>query len=147
MSWRAKTAILGAITVLVSGAATAAEVRDQTRPAVVALPQAKVYGYATPVIVVSQGEDVTFSNIDTDLHDVVHDVETDGFGSERMLRWCRGEKEDGHDHSQACPLFWTPLLGLGDTARIRGLGNVEPGETYTFFCTRHHGMKGRLIVR
>lgn len=121
----------------------------ETRPAAVALPQAKSYGYATPVIVVEVGEEVTFTNLDTDLHDVVQDTETDGFGAKKMMRWCEPSAGGGHKHGKAndCPLFWSGLIGLGDTTRILGLDNVESGRTYSFFCSRHHGMKGQLIVR
>lgn len=146
---KAIAVVIGAGIVVVGATPVGAGALDQTRPAAIALPQAKVYGYATPVIVISKGEQVTFTNLDTDLHDVVQDVETDGFGSEKMRRWCRNDDDRGHahDHGDACPVFWSGLVGLGDTTRILGLNNVEPGTTYTFFCTRHHGMKGQLIVR
>jgi hypothetical protein len=45
------------------------------------------------------------------------------------------------------PLFNTPLIGLGQTARVRGLENVVSGQTYGFFCTLHPGMRGQLAVR
>ncbi len=101
------------------------------------------------MIVVEVGEEVTFTNLDTDLHDVVQDTETDGFGAKKMMRWCEPSASRGHKHGKAkdCPLFWSGLIGLGDTTRILGLDNVESGKTYSSFCSRHHGMKGQLIVR
>ncbi len=144
----ALVAILGATLILAGPARVDAGTQERTRPAAIALPQAKVYGYATPVIVVSKGEEVTFTNIDTDLHDVVQDTETDGFGAKKMMRWCEPGVE-GHDHEggDVCPLFWSGLIGMGDTTRILGLKKLESGKTYSFFCTRHHGMKGKLIVQ
>jgi plastocyanin len=119
------------------------------RPGAFALPQAKVTGYATPVIVVERGEEVTFTNLDLEKHDVVQDVETDGFGSKKRMPWCKKKKADahGHHHASDCPIFWSKLTGLGDTTPILGLQNVKSGEVYSFFCTLHHGMKGKLIVR
>jgi plastocyanin len=116
---------------------------------VVTGPQAKVYGYATPVIVVSKGEALEFANIDIERHDVVHDVETDGFGGPKRMRWCGKHDHAGHSHSVEgdCPVFWSKLIGFSETTRVLGLGNLEAGETYTFSCTLHHGMKGLLVVR
>lgn len=121
---------------------------DLERPGAVAGPQAKFYGYATPVIVVEKGEEeVTFTNLDLERHDVVQDVETDGFGSKKKLPWCK-KKGHAHEHGHGdCPIFWSELIGLGDTTQILGLDNVKSGEVYSFFCTIHHGMKGKLIVR
>jgi len=139
---------------LVAGAAffaAPAGAGGDDRHGVVALPQAKVTGYATPVIVAERGEEITFNNFDLEKHDVVQDVETDGFGSKKRLPWCPKKKKKsahGHDHDHGeCPLFWSKLIGLGESTRILGLKNLKPGETYSFFCTLHHGMKGTLIVR
>jgi plastocyanin len=119
------------------------------RPGIVALLQAKLYGYATPVIAVTPGEEVTFTNIDIEMHDVVQDVEADGVGAKKPMPWCKKgkmKKHGGHAHGHSCPIFWTPLISLGKTTPIYGLENVKSGETYTFLCTLHHGMKGTLVV-
>ena len=132
------------------GAPSRAQVAE--RPGALALPQAKVYGYATPVIVVTPGEEVSFTNVDIEMHDIVQDVATDGVGSKKPMPWCKkAKKKKGHGrhshHGTGCPLFWTPLISLGKTTPIYGLQNVESGETYTFLCTIHHGMSGTLVVR
>jgi plastocyanin len=120
-------------------------------PAALALPQAKFYGYATPVIVVSPGEQVSFVNIDLEMHDIVQDVEADGVSAKKVMPWCKkGKKKHahgGHSHGSGCPIFWTPLISLGETTPIYGLENVKSGEEYSFLCTLHHGMTGTLIVR
>lgn len=142
--WLPAALLLFAVAASPSGAAI------QQRPAVVAGIQAKITGYMTRVVVVSRGEDVTFHNFDLEKHDVVQDVATDGFGSKKRMPWCdKKKKGDGHahHHHEECPIFWSELIGLGDSTRILGLKNVKPGETYSFFCTLHHSMKGILVVR
>ncbi|MGH2754079.1 MAG: cupredoxin domain-containing protein [Actinomycetota bacterium] len=130
-----------------------AEAQVQGRPGALALLQAKFYGYATPVIVVEPGEEVTFTNIDIEMHDLVQDVETDGVGAKKTMPWCKKKKgkkkrgHGGHSHGHACPIFWTPLISLGQTTPILGLENVRSGDSYTYFCTLHHSMTGTLIVR
>lgn len=134
-------------TLALSAAPPAAAAGDE-RPGALALVQAKVTGYATPVIVAERGEEVTFTNLDLEKHNVVQDVATDGKGSTKRMPWCEKPKSDGHGHHHAeCPIFWSKLIGLGETTPILGLKNVKPGEIYSFFCTLHHGMKGKLIVR
>jgi plastocyanin len=133
---------------LVLGAPAEAQVPEH--PGALALPQAKIYGYATPVIVVEPGEEVTFTNIDIEMHDVVQDVAADGVGAKKRMPWCKKSKKKhhgGHSHGGGCPLFWTPLISLGKTTPVYGLENVKSGETYTFLCTIHHGMTGTLVVR
>ena len=39
-----------------------------------------------------------------------------------------------------------PLIGSGQTTGVWGLENTEPGRTYSFLCTLHHGMTGTLTV-
>ena len=119
----------------------------EERPGALALVQAKFYGYATPVIVVAPDDEVTFTNIDLEKHDVVQDVAADGFGAKKPQPWCKKPKK-GHAHvHEECPLFWSKLIGLGDTTPIKGLQNLESGQIYSFYCTLHHGMKGKLVVR
>ena len=111
-------------------------------------PAAKFWGYATPVIVIAKGEALTYTNLDVEKHDVVQDVEADGFGGPKKMPWCKKAKSAGHEHhSHGCPVFWSDLIGLGASTEVLGLENVKAGTTYSFMCTLHHGMKGKLIVR
>ena len=147
---RTRVAVLSTVTgLLLLGAPVGAQVPEH--PGALALPQAKFYGYATPVIVVSPGEEVSFVNIDIEMHDVVQDVAADGVGTKKPMPWCKKSKKKkghgGHSHGGECPIFWTPLISLGKTTPIYGLENVKSGDSYTFLCTLHHGMKGTLIVR
>ena len=107
---------------------------------VVSGPQGQFYGYATPVVVANKGGDVSYTNIDLVRHDVIQDPRTDGVAGPDSKPWC-GRFPDGK-----CPVFWTPLMGLGQTTSVRGLENVKRGQTYTFYCSLHPGMRGRLIV-
>ncbi|MFN2525040.1 MAG: plastocyanin/azurin family copper-binding protein [Actinomycetota bacterium] len=108
-------------------------------------PQAKFYGYLTPVIAISKGDSLTFSSFDLERHDFVQDVEVDGFGGAKKMPWCA----KGHHHHKAepCPIFWSKLIGLTESTEVQGLKNLESGKTYSFFCTLHHGMKGKLVVQ
>ena len=135
--------------VAVPATPVAADGADAT-PVAVSGPAAKFWGYATPAVIVEKGGDLTYSNVDFERHDFVHDVESDGFGTHKKMPWCKKAKgADGHhhDHGAGCPVFWSKQIGLGETTEVLGLENLEPGTIYTFFCTLHHGMKGTLIAR
>ena len=108
---------------------------------VVSGPQAQFSGYATPVVVASKRGKVTYTNLDIVRHDVVQDPRADGMRGPGTKPWCRKFRKG------RCPVFWTPLIGLGDDTTLRGMENVRPGKIYSFYCTLHPGMKGRLVVQ
>lgn len=141
-----KTLVLGAVaTILLAGssdAATSARAEQQA----VAGPGAIVAGYLTPTITIGKGDSITFTNFDIFDHDLVHDVAADGFGGKPNVEWCKGTGGHAHEHAGPCPVFWSALAGAGDSSEVLGLKRVKPGKTYTFFCTEHHNMKGKLVV-
>jgi polyvinyl alcohol dehydrogenase (cytochrome) len=92
---------------------------------VVAGPGAASTGYATPVMTTTKGGKLSFVNLDNVQHDVV-------------------AKEKGPD---GLPLFRSPLIGLGESAAVKGLDRVKSGTTYEFYCSVHPGMKGQLAIR
>jgi len=102
-------------------------------------PEGQEYGYLTPVVVTRQGGPVSYTNIDIVRHNVVQDVRADHVHGPSTASWCRQFRK------RQCPLFWTPLIGLGQSTSVRGLGHTKPG-TYSFYCTIHPGMKGTLVV-
>jgi polyvinyl alcohol dehydrogenase (cytochrome) len=108
--------------------------------AALTLPGAQFYGYATPVVVVDKGGQISYTNLDIVQHDFVQDVLVDGFAGSSKRPWC------GRFPRKRCPVFWSELAGLGQSVAVQGLGSVKPGKTYSFFCTIHNGMKGKLIV-
>lgn len=114
-------------------------------PSAVAGPQAKFYGYLTPVVTVAKGDTLSFSSLDLERHDFVQDVAVDGFGGPKKMPWCATGHH--HGHGQPCPVFWSKLIGLGESTEVLGLKNLESGKTYSFFCSLHHGMKGKLVVQ
>ena len=118
-------------------------------PAVVTGSGSVYYGFLPPVVVVETGATLTYANFDTAEHDFVQDVESDGFGGPKKAPWCRKKKAEARDrhHDPGCPVFFTPLLGTGEIAEVKGLQNLKPGATYTFVCTVHHNMTGTLIAR
>jgi len=76
-----------------------------------------------------------------DGHDVVQDVAADHISLKSgKAKWCRQFKRG------KCPLFYSPLIGLNQSEEVLGVGNLKPG-TYSFLCTLHPGMKGKLIVQ
>ena len=110
-------------------------------PHVVSGPQAQLYGYLTPAMVFSKAlGKVVFTNLDAVRHDVVQDVRKDGAASSGKDPWCK------QFATGKCPVFWTPLLGLGESAELQGLTNTTTGKTYSFYCSLHPGMRGSLAV-
>ena len=131
-----------AVALIVGGSATATEVpRDDNPGHIVSVAAGTFYGYATPVMVIEPGGELSYTNLDIVQHDVVHDVATDGFANKKKDKWCRAFEKG------ACPLFWSARAGLGEDVAVERLKNLKAGEIYTFFCTLHPGMKGRLIIR
>jgi len=112
-------------------------------PTVVSGPQAQSYGYLTPEIVVQKGGSLDYANFDVVRHNVVQDVTGDGKALSRAkakhTRWC-GQFKRGR-----CPMFWSKLIGLGQQEQVLGVSALKPG-TYSFLCTLHPGMKGKLVV-
>ena len=110
---------------------------------VVSGPQAQSYGYLTPQLVITQGGTLQYTNIDIVRHDVVQDVNVDGKGyvgpKRKQPAWCKQFKK------HHCPLFYSKLEGLGQNENVLGVQNLKPG-TYSFYCTLHPGMKGKLTV-
>jgi plastocyanin len=113
----------------------------EAAPRIVAGPQAQFAGYLTPAMVVSKSQGrLIYTNTDVVRHDVVQDVRTDGVADKGKDHWCTRFAKG------KCPVFWAPLLGLGESADVQGLKNTQPGRTYTFYCSLHPGMRGTLAV-
>jgi len=85
---------------------------------VVTAAGAQNYGYATPVVVMSQGSTLTYTNLDPVQHDVVSDT----------------------------GLFRSDFAPLGKSVPVPGAEKLPPGQ-YGFYCSLHTGMKGTLIVQ
>ena len=137
------TALLVAVVMAQPAAAGGVRAEEQATTG----PAAEYYGYLTPEITISKGDSIVYSNFDVVLHDFVQDVEADGHGGKTNAPWCEDEGEHGDEHHHGCPVFWSEQIGFQEETRVKGLGRVKPGKTYTFFCTLHHGMKGTLTVR
>ncbi|HJR45741.1 MAG TPA: hypothetical protein VJ927_09065 [Actinomycetota bacterium] len=110
-------------------------------PVIVSGAVGQFYGYLTPAMVVQRSGELTYANFDIVQHDVVQDVKVDGvFNKKRKGKWCKGFGKT------ECPLFWSARAGLAETVPVQGLQNLEAGQIYSFYCTLHPGMKGKLAV-
>ena len=107
---------------------------------IVSGPQGQFYGYVTPAMVASKSGELLYDNFDIVKHDVVQDPRTDGVSGPAKSKWC------GNFPAGKCPVFWSEQAGLGETVPVEGLENTEVGKTYTFYCTLHPGMKGKLSI-
>ena len=79
--------------------------------------------YATPVVTAPKGTRATFYNVDIAPHDVMS-IDKNKKGK---------------------PVFRSKLIGLGQSSPVAGTEKLAPGN-YTFFCSRHHWMQGKLVV-
>lgn len=93
-------------------------------------------GYLVAAVVADVDGTVTLVNADLSAHDVVSDAlgPTDN-------PWC--PRYVGH---RFCPLFASPLVGLGGEAVVEGTDQLVPGTTYGFFCSVHSWMTGTLVA-
>lgn len=98
-------------------------------------------GFVPPVVVIAPGEAITYVNADIAPHDF---VAYDAYMTRKQAKkapWC-----SGFDRGK-CPLFWSQTITAGQSTEVLGTENVVSGKQYTFYCSRHPGMKGTLIVR
>ena len=109
--------------------------------AVVTAPGGFAAGFLPPVVVIAPGEDITYVNADIAPHDFVAYESYMTKKQAKKAPWC-----SGFDRGK-CPLFWSQTITAGQSTEVLGLENVESGAQYTFYCSRHPGMKGTLIVR
>lgn len=104
--------------------------------------------YPNPVLAVPVGADLTFANVDSNTHDLTHDVAADGGVGrpENDAFWCVDEETGDPLYPEGeCPLFWSRTIGIGATP-VEGLGDLEGGQVYSFFCRVHPQMKGKLVT-
>jgi polyvinyl alcohol dehydrogenase (cytochrome) len=86
---------------------------------VVSAAGAQNYGYATPVVLMSKGGTLSYTNLDPVKHNVV---------------------------SSSAGLFRSDFAGLGKTVPVVGADKLPAGQ-YGFYCSLHTGMQGTLIVQ
>ncbi|HLF70016.1 MAG TPA: hypothetical protein VI541_03565, partial [Actinomycetota bacterium] len=82
------------------------------------------------------GDDIRFDNVDILTHDVIA-IETDASTSRP---WCASFA------TGACPLFWSPTVGLAGSRFVEGTENLTAGNTYHFYCSWHPFMEGTLVI-
>jgi len=92
-------------------------------------------GYLVGVVVADVEGTLTLANADITAHDVVADA--DGPAGKP---WCARFRD------RPCPLFASPLVGLGGQAAVAGTDELVPLATYTFSCSIHSWMTGTLVA-
>jgi polyvinyl alcohol dehydrogenase (cytochrome) len=111
-----------------------------TGPTIISGAGGASYGYLTPAMIAQPGGELTYLNLDAVKHDVVHDARADGVYGPSNQPWCpRFQKGQ-------CPVFWSEQIGLGESAPVLGLDNLEGGTAYTFYCTIHPNMSGTVVA-
>lgn len=127
------------------GPAAAALVLSASAPASAATaaagPGGFAAGFATPVVVAAQGEDITFVNADVSPHDFVADGVFLSKKAGKKAEWCSAFRPG------TCPLFWSPTITAGESTEVFGLEKLKSSQQYPFYCSRHPGMKGTLVIR
>ena len=98
-------------------------------------------GFIPPVVVIAEGEGVTYANSDVAPHNFVAENSFLSRRAAKKAKWC-----SSFDAGR-CPLFWSPTITTGETTEVEGLDAVKAGEQHAFFCSLHPNMKGTLIVR
>ena len=93
-------------------------------------------GYATVVAVADTAGTLTIVNADITAHDIISVAlgPTDN-------PWC--PRYEGH---HPCPLFASPLVGLGKQALVEGIDLLVPGTTYGLYCSVHHWLSGTVVA-
>lgn len=94
-------------------------------------------GYAPIAVVADVAGTLTITNADLTAHDIVSVAPGPADNA-----WC-ARFVVGHGY---CPLFASPLVGLGRSAVVQGTEQLVPGATYPFFCSVHHWMEGTLVA-
>lgn len=137
-------------------AATAAQRGSSERagsPAIASVPGSRASTYATPVVAIEPGDELTFVNVEPFPH-TVRSVE---MGPDDVP-WCNPPEAGKPAHPQRnprrfakgkCPLLWTPPVVMTNgtvTSKVYGTNNLKSGTTVDFYCTVFPNMEGTLIV-
>lgn len=96
-------------------------------------------GYATPIVVIEVGDEVTFENDDF----VSHDVTAWTSGSDDGW-WCDNDSRRALDGG--CPIFASATIGPKTETPVHGTESLDPGEAYPFYCSIHEWMNGVLVT-
>ena len=114
---------VGAALLSAAAASLAATPASAAQTTLVAGPYAAVTGFATPQVVLNEGDGLSFLSADVS----GHRVEATSYDAEGM------------------PLFSSPLASVGQTVPVFGVETLAPG-SYGFFCTLHTTMTGTITV-
>lgn len=123
-------------------------------PVIAAVPGSRASTYATPVVVIEPGDDLSFVNVEP----FVHDVRSVAMGPDDTA-WCNPPEANEPQHRVRnprrfpigkCPLLWTPPIAMTSGAvqtKVYGTKNLRSGKNYEFYCTVFKNMTGTVVVR
>ncbi len=93
------------------------------------------YNYLIDTVVADVSGTLTLTNLDLRSHDVVSYASGPSTNA-----WCERYQ------ARACPLFASPLIGLGGQGVVEGIDQLTPLESYKFYCSIHPWMTGTLVA-
>lgn len=100
--------------------------------------------YAPDTVPVVRSLGLKYVNLDAARHDV---VALDATRPDGSAEWCDAYENPDDPEAEDCPLFWSPLIpGGGSETMVQGLDDTEAGTSYSFFCSIHPYMVGKLEV-
>jgi hypothetical protein len=137
-----------------AAAAIDPETSDVSVGAIATVPGSRAGTYATPVVVIERGADLSFVNTEP----FPHDVRSVAMGPDDVS-WCEPYDRDEPAHAKRnprqfpkgkCPLLWSPAIAMTTGAvetKVHGTKNLKPGTSVEFYCTNFPDMRGTVVVR
>lgn len=98
-------------------------------------------------VILKQGDSLTFTNLDIDVHDVRSDdkrpdqFDVNGNPQPGSAPWCY----PAFFLANQCPLFYSDTVGFTEETPVNGVSDLSEGK-YQFYCTLHTWMRGQLLV-
>lgn len=123
----------GALLALAPASSVATSSTPTAAQSILTAPGATNTTFATPVVVIRQGDPLNYTNLDTIAHNVTSTATTT-------------VTDPTTGQTTTVPLFSADTEGLGGSEAVNGVQSLAPG-TYSFYCSLHPWMTGEVIVK
>ena len=130
---KTKTPLVLALLVLAAPLALASPAGLDTFAFASATPNS--FDYTVETVVADGAGTLSLVNADLRSHDIVATA-----AGPATNPWC------ARFATRACPLFASPLIGVGQQAVVAGTEQLTPLESYAFYCSIHPFMTGTLTA-